>query len=66
VEKEQEWIEQKITSRRNAGEGENKAVEENEGNEEIEVESVQQFVMTAPGPSPSINPRQHREHVRFR
>jgi hypothetical protein len=65
VETEQGWIKQKIISRRNAGGSENKAVEENEEDEEIEVESVQQFVMTAPGPSPSINPRQHREHTRF-
>lgn len=66
MEKEQEWIKQKITSMRNAGGSEIKAVEENEEDEEIEVESVQQFVMTAPGPSPSIHPRQHRERVRFR
>jgi hypothetical protein len=34
-------------------------VEEDEG--ELEVEKIQQFVMTASGPNRNINPRQHRE-----
>ena len=36
VEKEQEWIKQKIAARRNAGGNENQVVEENEEDKEIE------------------------------
>jgi hypothetical protein len=64
VERELEWIKEKIaTIKRTAGikgdTAEEAKAEEDDG--ELEVEKVQQFVMTASGPNRNINPRQHRE-----
>jgi hypothetical protein len=64
VERELEWVKEKIvTIKRTAGaKGDTaKEAKAEEDDAELEVEKVQQFVMTASGPNRNINPRQHRK-----
>lgn len=55
-----EWVKQRIAARLSPG---NNDAKEGDEEGEIEVESVQQFIMTAPGPSQHINPRHHRQYL---
>jgi lariat debranching enzyme len=66
VEREFEWVKEKIAMIKRAASTKADAAEEKKAEEddgELEVEKFQQFVMTASGPNVNINPRQHRELV---
>lgn len=56
VEKELEWVKEKIINLKRSAATTNDPT--NQDNEELEVETIQQFVMTASGPNRNINPRQ--------
>ncbi|KIM28711.1 hypothetical protein M408DRAFT_68931, partial [Serendipita vermifera MAFF 305830] len=56
VEKELEWVKEKIINLKRSAATTNDPT--NQDNEELEVETIQQFVMTASGPNTNINPRQ--------